>query len=62
MKLAKAYDYEIRQVSYSGFPDQVRGSREKMLQSFELALIFYKLSVCTPLVLGLRSLNSNNVH
>lgn len=37
-KLAKLYGYDIRQVPYGGFPDQVRGSREKMQQSFELAL------------------------
>lgn len=37
-KLAKACGYEIRQVAYGGFPDKVRGSKEKMQQSFELAL------------------------
>ena len=37
-KLAKAYGYEIRQVPYGGFPDKVRGSKEKMQQSFELAM------------------------
>lgn len=37
-KLAKAYGYEVRQVPYGGFPDKVRGSKEKMQQSFELAL------------------------
>lgn len=35
---ASALGYEIRLLRYSGFPDNVKGDRKKMLESFEIAL------------------------
>ncbi|MBP3460293.1 MAG: hypothetical protein J6K58_13875 [Lachnospiraceae bacterium] len=37
-KLAKAYGYEIREVPYGNFPKNVKGSEEKMKESFFSAL------------------------
>ncbi|MBR1457601.1 MAG: DUF4298 domain-containing protein [Oscillospiraceae bacterium] len=38
MHIAQQLGYELLPVLYSGFPDRVRGDREKMRLSFELAL------------------------
>lgn len=37
-KLAKQYDYEIIEVSYGGFPKDVKGSPEKMQEAFFSAM------------------------
>lgn len=37
-KLAKQYDYEVIEVSYGGFPKDVKGSPEKMKEAFFSAL------------------------
>lgn len=37
-KLAKQYDYEVIEVSYGGFPKDVKGSPEKMEQAFFSAM------------------------
>lgn len=37
-RLAASLGYEIRLLPYGGFPDKVKGSREKMKESFEIAL------------------------
>lgn len=37
-KLADAYGYEIKLLSYRGFPDHVKGDQDKMVKSYQLAL------------------------
>ncbi|MCR4590120.1 MAG: alpha/beta hydrolase [Lachnospiraceae bacterium] len=37
-KLAVENGYEIRIISYSGFPEKIQGNREKMTESFQIAL------------------------
>lgn len=37
-KLTAENGYEIRTISYSGFPDSIRGDRNKMEESFRIAL------------------------
>lgn len=37
-KLAKKYNYEIKLLTYDGFPEGVRGNKEKMIESFNIAL------------------------
>ena len=37
-RLAAALGYEIRLVSYTGFPKKVKGDRERMVESFRIAL------------------------
>lgn len=37
-KLAKKYGYEIKLLPYDGFPDGVRGDKDKMVASFNIAL------------------------
>lgn len=37
-KIAKEYEYDIKLLPYNGFPDGVRGNKDKMLESFNIAL------------------------
>ena len=37
-RLAAALGYEIRLVPYTGFPKKVKGDRERMVESFRIAL------------------------
>ncbi|MBO5451802.1 MAG: alpha/beta hydrolase [Lachnospiraceae bacterium] len=39
-KLAVAYGYEIILLPYQGFPENVKGNPDKMVQSYELALAY----------------------
>ncbi len=36
-RLVSAYGYEVRLLPYSGFPDKVKGDKERMRRSFEIA-------------------------
>lgn len=42
-RLASAYGYEIRLLLYGGFPEKVKGDRNKMEESFKLALAQSKM-------------------
>lgn len=37
-KMAARYGFEIREAAYGGFPADVKGSKEKMMQAFQSAL------------------------
>ena len=39
-KLAATYGYEIILLPYQGFPENVKGNPDKMVQSYELALSY----------------------
>ena len=38
IRIAERLGYEVRPILYSGFPEKVRGDRDKMKRSYELAL------------------------
>lgn len=37
-KLAMKYGYGVAEVQYKGFPDNIKGNREKMIQAFQIAM------------------------
>lgn len=37
-KLAREYGYEVKEVLYKGFPKDVKGSKEKMREAFQMAM------------------------
>ena len=37
-KLAAAHDYKVKSLEFSGFPQKLRGNREALMQSFQIAV------------------------